>query len=71
MRATADPYYQPVTFSRDQDDLFSGERAERRLAAAPLAARMRPADLDEVVGQDQLTAQGAAFRSWSRDIPSR
>ena len=45
------------------DDLFSDQRAERRSAVAPLAARMRPRDLDEVVGQEHLTAPGAAFRS--------
>jgi len=49
--------------SRDQDDLFAGERASRRNAAAPLAARMRPRSLDEVVGQAHLVKDGAAFRS--------
>ena len=49
--------------SSDQNDLFAGQRAERRNAVAPLAARMRPAKLDEVVGQKHLTAPGAAFRS--------
>ena len=44
-------------------DLFSDQRAERRRANAPLAARMRPANLDEVVGQQGLLAPGAAFRS--------
>jgi putative ATPase len=43
--------------------LFAGERAERRRSAAPLAARMRPLTLDEVVGQEHLTAPGAAFRA--------
>ncbi len=47
----------------DQSDLFAESRAEARLQAAPLAARMRPASLNEVVGQEQLTAPGAAFRS--------
>jgi putative ATPase len=46
-----------------QDDLFAGERAERRGAAAPLAARMRPTSLDEVVGQSHLLDHDAAFRS--------
>ncbi len=46
-----------------QDDLFAESRAEKRATAAPLAARMRPRDLDEVVGQEHLTAPGAAFRS--------
>ena len=44
-------------------DLFSDQRAERRRANAPLAARMRPANLDEVVGQQSLLASGAAFRT--------
>jgi putative ATPase len=45
------------------EDLFSEQRAERRRANAPLAARMRPVTLDEVVGQDHLLADGAAFRT--------
>jgi putative ATPase len=46
-----------------QDDLFAAERKERELAAAPLAARMRPRSLTEVVGQRNLLRRGAAFRS--------
>jgi len=46
-----------------EPDLFSDQRAERRRANAPLAARMRPASLDEVVGQQGLLSQGAAFRT--------
>lgn len=46
-----------------QDDLFAGQRAERRGAAAPLAARMRPTSLDDVVGQAHLLSPDAAFRS--------
>jgi putative ATPase len=46
-----------------EPDLFSEQRAERRRANAPLAARMRPVSLDEVVGQDHLLAEGAAFRT--------
>lgn len=46
-----------------EPDLFSDQRAERRGAAAPLAARMRPLNLDEVAGQQHLLAHGAAFRS--------
>ena len=52
-----------MTASSDQTDLFAGERSARRSAAAPLAARMRPTDLDEVVGQSHLTKPGAAFRA--------
>ncbi len=44
-------------------DLFSEQRAQRRMANAPLAARMRPTALDEVVGQAHLLAAGAAFRA--------
>jgi putative ATPase len=46
-----------------QDDLFAVQRHEARSSAAPLAARMRPQSLDEVIGQDHLTSSGAAFRS--------
>lgn len=43
-------------------DLFS-EVTDRIVAArAPLAARMRPATLDEVIGQSHLTAPGSALR---------
>ncbi|MFH1330402.1 MAG: replication-associated recombination protein A [Actinomycetota bacterium] len=42
-------------------DLFGAERAARRRSAEPLAARMRPRSLDEVVGQQHLLAPGAAF----------
>lgn len=43
------------------DDLFAAERADRRRAAEPLAARMRPERLDDVVGQRHLLGPGAAF----------
>ena len=45
------------------DDLFAAERAERRWGAAPLAARMRPRNLGEVVGQPDLLRPGASFRT--------
>ncbi|MBT8213899.1 MAG: replication-associated recombination protein A [Acidimicrobiia bacterium] len=45
------------------DDLWAEERAARRTSAQPLAARMRPRSLDEVVGQRHLLEAGAAFRS--------
>ncbi|HUQ58189.1 replication-associated recombination protein A [Lentzea sp.] len=38
------------------------EKAERIAANAPLAVRMRPALLDEVVGQDHLLGPGAPLR---------
>lgn len=43
-------------------DLFSAGAEQRRQAVAPLAARMRPRTIDEVVGQPGLLAPGAAFR---------
>jgi putative ATPase len=46
-----------------QPDLFAEQREERRFASAPLAARMRPRTLDEVVGQEHLLGEGAAFRT--------
>ncbi len=45
------------------DDLWAAERTERRTAAAPLASRMRPGSLDEVVGQEHLLGEGSSFRS--------
>ena len=48
------------------DDLFAEERAARRRTAEPLAVRMRPRDLDEVVGQPHLLDEGAAFASMVR-----
>ena len=38
------------------------EKAERIAANAPLAVRMRPVTLDEVVGQDHLLGPGAPLR---------
>src|SRR6202022_1596401 len=40
------------------DDLFAAALNERLAAQAPLAARMRPRSLDEIVGQDHLLAPG-------------
>jgi putative ATPase len=48
------------------DDLFAEGRAARRRAAEPLAARMRPRNLDEVVGQRHLLERGAAFGTMVR-----
>ena len=48
----------PVT-----DDLFTAAARDRLDARAPLAARMRPRSLDDVVGQDHLLATGAPLRT--------
>jgi putative ATPase len=44
------------------EDLFASALNERLAKQAPLAARMRPRTLDEVVGQDHLLATGAPLR---------
>jgi putative ATPase len=43
-------------------DLFESRAEDLAARSAPLATRMRPRLLDEVVGQPQLLAEGAAFR---------
>ena len=43
-------------------DLFSSRADDLALAAAPLATRMRPRTIEEVVGQPHLLDEGAAFR---------
>lgn len=44
------------------DDLFAARAEQTLQEVAPLATRMRPRHLDEVVGQPNLLAPGAAFR---------
>jgi putative ATPase len=45
------------------DNLFEAALQERLATDAPLAARMRPRDLDEVVGQRHLLGPGAPLRA--------
>jgi putative ATPase len=45
------------------DDLFSAAAQERLASRAPLAARLRPRTLDEVVGQDHLLGRGRPLRA--------
>jgi putative ATPase len=45
------------------DDLFSAAARERLAARAPLAARLRPRSLDEVVGQEHLLGRGRPLRA--------
>src|SRR5436309_6512271 len=45
------------------DDLFGSALQDRLKRQAPLAARMRPETLDEVVGQEKLLAPGKPLRS--------
>jgi putative ATPase len=44
-------------------DLFAAAADERLRSRAPLAARLRPRTLDEVVGQEHLLAEGKPLRS--------
>lgn len=43
-------------------DLFSDGMEDRMRAGAPLAARLRPRTLDEVIGQDELVGPGRPLR---------
>ncbi|MEO5724863.1 MAG: replication-associated recombination protein A [Ilumatobacteraceae bacterium] len=43
-------------------DLFSAAAEQRLRAQAPLAARLRPRTIDDVVGQDQLVGPGKPLR---------
>ena len=45
------------------DDLFGAAAEERWPANAPLAARLRPRTLDDIVGQDQLLGPGKPLRT--------
>ena len=44
-------------------DLFDAQNAERLARRAPLAERLRPKSLDEVVGQEHLTGPGSPLRT--------
>ena len=45
------------------DDLFAGAAAERLTERAPLAARLRPKTLDQIIGQQHLVGPGAPLRA--------
>jgi putative ATPase len=49
--------------SSPPDDLFAAAAEDRLTRQAPLAARMRPATLDEVVGQEHLLGHGRPLRT--------
>jgi putative ATPase len=44
------------------EDLFTAAGQDRAASHAPLAVRMRPRNLDQVVGQDQVLAPGSPLR---------
>ena len=43
-------------------DLFAANRDQQRDARAPLAAKMRPRTLDELVGQESIVGPGTLLR---------
>jgi putative ATPase len=43
-------------------DLFAVENEAKELADRPLPDRLRPRNLDEIVGQDHLVGEGAPIR---------
>jgi putative ATPase len=45
------------------DDLFTGAAEQRLASRAPLAARMRPRSLDDIIGQQHLLGPGAPLRA--------
>jgi putative ATPase len=45
------------------DDLFSGAAEDRLKSRAPLAARLRPRTLDDIIGQAHLVGPGAPLRA--------
>ena len=53
-------------------ELFPDRPRRRVDPRAPLADRMRPASFDEMLGQEELTAEGSALRSMiaSEELPS-
>ncbi len=60
MPAARRPSGRPVTVVGV--DLFEAAAQDRGNAGAPLAVRMRPQTLDEVVGQDHLLVEGSPLR---------
>ena len=47
-------------------DLWAERRAEARRKAAPLAVRLRPRSLDELVGQTHIVGEGKLLDNGSR-----
>jgi len=44
------------------DDLFAAAAQQRLIERAPLAARLRPKSIDDIVGQEHLVGSGKPFR---------
>jgi putative ATPase len=52
-----------VPGSSASDNLFSASARDRLASRGPLAARLRPTSIDDVVGQDQLLGPGKPLRT--------
>jgi putative ATPase len=52
------------------DSLFDAAAADAEQAGAPLAVRMRPRSLDEVIGQQHLTREGSPLRKLAENDAS-
>ena len=50
-------------YNEDMDNLFSEIEQKAKFSVAPLAVRMRPRTLDEVVGQDDAVGEGSWLRA--------
>ncbi len=58
----ASPPFSRYTDAPTMTDLFDHAMKERMQVEAPLAARMRPANLEEFVGQDHIIGPGKLLR---------
>src|SRR3954452_16722121 len=56
-------YARPMSASSAPRDLFAAAADDRLARQAPLAARMRPSVLDDIVGQDHLLGRGRPLRT--------
>jgi putative ATPase len=61
-RARPGRYCPAVAGPSSDDDLFAAAASARLARSAPLAARLRPRTLDDVVGQEHLLAAGRPLR---------
>src|SRR5215208_790697 len=50
-------------YTASMEDLFDAQNAEKLARRAPLAERLRPKNLSEVVGQDHLTGPGGPLQA--------
>ena len=68
-RATDRYLRSPPVASRPVSDLFGAAAEEKLAAQAPLADRLRPTRLDDIVGQDEVLGPGQAAAGADRGRP--